>query len=47
LLGWLADQIGPMPTFFFAGVAVLVGATAYRIVLPRINAQTIPAARVA
>ena len=47
LLGWLADQIGPMATFFCAGVAVLVGAGAYRVVLPKINEHAIPAARVA
>ena len=47
LLGSLADQIGPMATFMCAGVAVLVGAGAYRVVLPKINEQAIPAARVA
>jgi len=47
LLGWLADQIGPMATFMCAGVAVLVGAGAYRVVLPKINEQAVPAARVA
>src|SRR5580704_9015102 len=47
LLGWIADQIGPMDTFFGAGVAVLVGAGAFRAVLPKINASTMPVARVA
>jgi MFS family permease len=47
LLGWLADQIGPMATFSCAGVAVLVGAGAFRVVLPKINAGTVPVARVA
>jgi MFS family permease len=47
LLGWLADQIGPMATFMCAGIAVLVGAGAFRVVLPKINAAAIPVARVA
>jgi MFS family permease len=47
LLGWIADQIGPMDTFFCAGVAVLVGAGAFRAVLPKINASAVPVARVA
>jgi MFS family permease len=47
LLGWVADQIGPMDTFFCAGVAVLVGAGAFRAVLPKINEGAVPAARVA
>ncbi|HEY3803605.1 MAG TPA: MFS transporter [Kofleriaceae bacterium] len=47
LLGWIADQIGPMDTFFCAGIAVLVGAGAFRVVLPKINESVVPAARVA
>ncbi len=46
LLGWLADQIGPMATFTCAGIAVLVGAGAFRVVLPKINGDAIPPARV-
>jgi MFS family permease len=46
LLGWLADQIGPMATFMCAGLAVLVGAGAFRVVLPKINGDAIPVARV-
>jgi predicted MFS family arabinose efflux permease len=29
--GWLADQLGPMPTFLCSGIAVLVCALLYRI----------------
>ncbi len=31
LQGWLADQLGPMPTFLCSGLAVLVCAVLYRI----------------
>jgi len=36
--GWLADAIGPMPTFACCGAAVLVAATVYTMALPRITA---------
>jgi MFS family permease len=47
LLGALSDRIGPMGTFFCAGIAVLAGAGAFRVVLPKIKTGSIPAARVA
>jgi MFS family permease len=33
LQGWLADQIGPMPTFLCSGLAVLACAAVYRVVV--------------